>query len=133
ILTLDTLVRCVRCVRSINKDCLYRGGIGPSLPPTHTPHIVSQGFPFYLRDLEGVTRANNGRDTEVLFSFGPTEATEDRRKAFGMSVIERSFRHLEDFEIPCNVSPRLQTFVSRSAAPARRARALPYWSRSACD
>src|SRR5262249_47483909 len=35
-------------------------------------------------------------------------------------------------EIPCNISPQLQPFGSRSAAPARRARAPRYWSTSAC-
>ena len=36
-------------------------------------------------------------------------------------------------EIPCKISPPPRTFVSRSAAPARPARAPPHWSRSACD
>ena len=84
-------------MRSINKDCLYRGGIETLEHPTHTPHIVSQGSPFDLWDLEGVTRADNGRDTKVLLGFGPAEATKDRRETFGVSVVEATFRHLEDF------------------------------------
>jgi hypothetical protein len=72
--------------------------------------------------------------------FSGHECSEMQRKNFrrtketlmsqGLFQFQRNDLHRA--EIPCDISPRSQPFVSRSAAQARRARAPRYWSMSAC-